>query len=57
MIIINYKSYIKNMKILAHSKEHRGNELIVYQFKFPTYLLPEILYWKNKMEVTWKEWL
>lgn len=41
------------MKILAHSKDHRSNELITYQFNLPTYLLPEILYWKNKMEITW----
>lgn len=40
------------MKILAHSKENRGNELITYQFGLPTYLLPELLKFK-KMEVTW----
>jgi len=40
------------MKILAHSKESRGNELITYQFELPTYLIPELLKFK-KMEITW----
>lgn len=42
------------MKILARSKEGRGNELSTYQFECPTYLLPELLKFK-KMEVTWNE--
>jgi len=42
------------MKILAHSKDPRGNELITYQGEIPTYLLPELLKFK-KMEITWIE--
>jgi len=38
------------MKILAHSKESRGNELITYQFELPTYLIPELLKFKNIIE-------
>lgn len=42
------------MKILAHSKDPRSNELITYQGEIPTYLLPKILKFK-KLEVTWNK--
>ncbi len=42
-------------KILAHSREPRGNELIIFQAEISTYTLLNLLKSMKEMEITWSD--